>query len=74
MKTGFKLDGFFIPSSYDTNNDKKLSVREVSIFCRDNDLKYDTKTGKITTATDDYLEYDINKKIDKKKQTSENSW
>ena len=39
MTEGFRIDGHFIPISYDTNNDRKLQSTELSIFCRDNDLK-----------------------------------
>ena len=49
------------------NNDNKLSTLEIKIFCRDNDLKYDTLTQKITFALGDYLEDDINNKLDTEK-------
>ncbi len=69
---GFKVDGHFIPKSYDTNNDSKLTVAELNIFCRDNDLKYDEKNKKIVSAAGDYSEYDVAEyKLDSQKYSLE---
>jgi len=67
---GFKISGFFIPKTYDTNSDKKLSASEINIFCADNSLKYDDKTQKITVAIDDYSQNDL--KLEPKKYSIEN--
>ena len=67
MTEGFRIDGHFIPISYDTNNDRKLLSTELSIFCRDNDLKYDNKTNKIISAAGDYSDYDSENKLDDEK-------
>lgn len=69
--TGFKVDGHFIPKSYDTNNDGKLTVGELSVFCRDNDLKYDQENKKIVSAAGDYSEYDVANKLDQQKYSLE---
>ena len=71
MSFEFKIDGFFIPQKYDTNCDKNLSTDEINIFCRDNDLKYDAETQKISHAQGDYLEDDINNKLDPQKYSIE---
>ena len=72
MTEGFRIDGHFIPISYDTNNDRKLQSTELSIFCRDNDLKYDNKTNKIISAAGDYSDYDSENKLDDEKYSLEN--
>ena len=46
MTGGFRVDGHFIPISYDTNNDRKLQLSELSIFCNENGLVYDTESKK----------------------------
>ena len=62
MKSDYiKVNGFFIPKIYDINDDNNLSNSEISIFCFDNDLRYDIETGKIAPATDDYADF-YNKK------------
>ena len=70
MYSGFKVDGFLIPNFYDTNNDKKLSANEISLFCDDNKLKYDDKTQKITAATGNNSEVEL--KLDSEKYSIEN--
>lgn len=70
MNVGFKISGFFIPKTYDTNSDKKLSASEINIFCADNSLKYDDKTKKITVAIDDYSQNAL--KLEPKKYSIEN--
>ena len=72
MTEGFRIDGHFIPISYDTNDDRKLQSTELSIFCRDNDLKYDNKTNKIISAAGDYSDYDSENKLDDEKYSLEN--
>ena len=72
MTEGCRIDGHFIPISYDTNNDRKLQSTELSIFCRDNDLKYDNKTNKIISAAGDYSDYDSENKLDDEKYSLEN--
>ncbi len=72
METGFRVNGFFIAKSYDTNNDNKLSTSEISLFCCHNNLKYDAKTGSITSAINEYIEELINDyKLDPEKYSME---
>lgn len=69
MAQGFKIDGYFIPISFDNNKDKKLQVSELNIWCKANDMKYEN--GKIKTA----LPYDaetVPEKFDAKKYSIEN--
>ncbi len=68
---GFKVDGHFIPKTYDKNSDAQLQLSEISVWCRDNDLKYDKETKKIISAAGDYSEYDIENKLDDKKYSLE---
>ena len=60
MTGGFRIDGHFVPKSYDTNNDRKLQVAELSIFCRENDLRFDIATRELIPSFDaENLEYQI---------------
>ena len=68
---GFKADDYFISKTYDTNNDAKLQLSEISVWCRDNDMKYNKETKKIVSAAGDYSEYDIENKLDDKKYSME---
>ena len=68
---GFKVDGHFIPKTYDKNKDAQLQLSEISVWCRDNDMKYDKETKKIISAAGDYSEYDIENKLDDKKYSLE---
>lgn len=67
----FKVDGYFIPKTYDKNSDAQLQLSEISVWCKDNDLKYDKENKKIVSAAGDYSEYDIENKLDDKKYSLE---
>lgn len=69
MVKGFKIDGHFIPISYDTNNDNELQVSELNIWCKANDMKYED--GKITNVIP-YTMENIPEKFDTNKYSIEN--
>ncbi len=69
MVKGFKIDGHFIPISFDTSGDNKLQVSELNIWCKANDMKYEG--GKIK-STIPYNADNIPEKFDEKKYSIEN--
>lgn len=69
MVQDFKVDGFFIPISFDSNKDSKLQVSELNIWCVANDMKY--QDGKIKTCIPFDVE-NVPEKFDEKKYSIEN--
>ena len=65
----FKVNGYSIPITFDSNGDNKLQVSELNIWCKANDMKYED--GKIK-STIPYDADNIPEKFDEKKYSIEN--
>lgn len=48
MVKSFKVNGYSIPITFDSNGDNKLQVSELNIWCKANDMKYEN--GKIKST------------------------